>query len=210
MPKIDPFEKYTVQYDYWFIKNKYIYQSEINAVRKVIPENSCGFEIGIGTGRFAIPFGIKKGVDPSYKMRNMAIKNGLDVLDGTAECLPYKDAQFDFALMVTTICFVDDVEKSFCEASRVLKPKGKIIIGFVDKNSPVGKMYFKKRNDSLFYKEAVFYSVDEVVFYLKKTGFSNFVFYQTIFRNLKDIKEIEPVKKGYGKGSFIVILAEKK
>jgi hypothetical protein len=51
--------------------------------------------------------------------------------------------------------------------------------------------------------------VDEVVFYLKQAGFKNFNFTQTIFHNLAEIKDVEPIKDGYGKGSFVVVRAIK-
>ena len=41
-------------------------------------------------------------------MKKIAQKGGIEVIDGVAESLPFADSQFDFALMVTTICFVID------------------------------------------------------------------------------------------------------
>jgi len=40
---------------------------------------------------------------------------------------------------------------------------------------------------------------------LKKVGFKNFNFTQTIFHTLSKIKAIEPIKEGYGEGSFVAI-----
>ncbi len=37
MPKIEPFEKYTNRYEEWFDKNKFVYESEVAAVRRLIP-----------------------------------------------------------------------------------------------------------------------------------------------------------------------------
>jgi hypothetical protein len=48
-----------------------------------------------------------------------------------------------------------------------------------------------------------------VVFYLEKAGFNNFNYTQTLFHNLAEIRDIESIKQGYGKGSFIVIKAIK-
>ena len=205
--KVQPFEKYTGQYEDWFEKNHWVYQSELQAVRKQLPKKGNGIEIGVGSGRFANPLGIDLGVDPSPKMREIAKARGIEVIDAGGENLPFNDSQFDFVLMVTTICFLDDIEKAFRETYRVLKPNGHLVIGFVDKNSPVGKIYQKHKDESKFYKIATFYSVDEVVLYLKKTGFGHFVFNQTIFKDLKEIKNIEPIKSSYGEGSFVVISA---
>jgi len=111
--------------------------------------------------------------------------------------------------MVTTICFLYDIKAAFQEAFRVLKPGGNLIIGFIDKDSPVGALYQQHKSESVFYKEATFYSVDEVSSYLKKTGFIDLEFTQTIFHRSSEIKNLEPIKKGYGEGSFVVVKALK-
>ncbi len=209
MPKIEPFEKYYNKYEDWFIKNKFAYQSELLAIRELLPEKGRGVEIGVGSGRFAEPLGIKYGIDPSGKMLEIARKRGIEVSLGVAENLPYSDESFDHALMVTTICFLDDIVKSLKEVYRILRKKGIVVIGFVDKNSKVGKEYQKIKSKSDFYRVATFFSVEEVVEYLKKAGFSNFIFRQTIFDKLDKIKTIQPVKNGYGEGSFVVVSAQK-
>jgi ubiquinone/menaquinone biosynthesis C-methylase UbiE len=61
--------------------------------------------------------------------------------------------------MVTTICFVDDLKKAFREAFRVLKKEGFIVIGFIDKDSELGKIYRANKNKSRFYKIAEFFSI---------------------------------------------------
>lgn len=209
MAKIEPFEKYPYQYEDWFERNKFVYESELRAIREQLPESKKGIEIGVGSGRFTVPLGIKIGVDPSKEMRKLAQKRGIDVINGVAESLPFDDSQFDFALMTTTICFVDDIEASFQEAYRVLKPGGFFIIGFIEKESPIGRLYQKHKGESMFYGIATFYTADEVISNLKKVGFKNFNFTQTIFHNLAEIRDIEPIKEGYGEGSFAVIRAIK-
>ncbi len=209
MPKIEPFERYANKYEDWFENNKFAYESELQAIKEQLPENGEGIEIGVGSGRFAAPLGIKVGVEPSGKMREIAQKRGIEVIDGVAEELPFGDSRFDFVLMVTTLCFLDDIEVGLKEAHRVLKSGGSLIIGFIDANSTLGKLYHQQKNDNVFYREATFYSVEEVVAYLKKAGFKDFNFKQTLFRPLTDIRDIEPVKEGYGEGSFVVVKATK-
>ena len=205
MAKFEPFENNANKYDEWFDKNKFSYESELQAVKELLPESENGVEIGVGSGRFAAPLGIKLGVDPSGKMGYIAQKRGLKVIEGFAESLPFLDSQFDFVLMVTTICFLDDIGAAFKEANRVLKSGGHLIIGFIDAKSPTGILYQKHKNESTFYKDATFYSVKEVVSHMKNANFKDFSFRQTLFRPSEKLKCIEPVKKGYGEGSFVVV-----
>lgn len=209
MARTAPFEKYALQYEDWFERNKFVYQSELLAIRKQLPKSNNGIEIGVGSGRFAAPLGIKIGIEPSKKMREIAQKRSIEVIDGIAEDLPFDDLQFEFALMVTTICFVDNIGLTFREIHRVLKSGGYLIIGFIDKNSSIGELYRQHKENSVFYKIATFYSVDEVIHHLKKADFKNFSFTQTIFHNLAEIRNIEPIKEGYGEGSFVVVRAMK-
>lgn len=209
MAKIEPFEQHAGKYEDWFTKHRFAYESELQAVRQHLPRGKKGIEIGVGSGRFAAPLGIKFGIEPSARMRELAQKRGIEVVGAVAEALPFGDATFDFALMVTTICFVDDLEASFKEARRILKPGGSLIIGFIDRNSPVGELYQKYKQDSVFYRVATFYSVEEVVSVLQKAGFKDLTFSQTIFQGSADMDRVEPVKPGYGEGSFVVVRAEK-
>ena len=209
MPKIAPFEQYASRYESWFSKHRFAYESELEAVRQHLPQGKKGIEIGVGSGRFAAPLGIKFGLEPSAKMRKIARERGIDVVDGVAEAIPFSDSMFDFALLVTTICFVDNLQASFAEAYRILKSGAYLIIAFIDRDSPTGQAYERYKKNNVFYREATFYSAEEVISVLKKAGFRDSTLSQTIFKNLADIDRIEPTKPGYGEGSFVVIKAIK-
>jgi hypothetical protein len=58
-----------------------------------LPKSGTGVEIGVGTGRFAEPLGIRVGVEPSKAMRQVAQKRGIEVIDGVAQVLPFDDCQ---------------------------------------------------------------------------------------------------------------------
>jgi len=207
--KIEPFEEHTSRYEDWFEKNKFAYLSELQAVKILLPEIGDGVEIGVGSGRFSAPLGVKFGVEPSGRMGKIAKQRGIEVVGGVAENLPFADGRFDYALMVTTICFLDDIKIAFLETRRILKTDGQFVIGFVDKGSSLGKMYYKLKRENIFYRIATFYSVDEVVFHLEQAGFKYFSFNQTIFHDLNELTKIESIKEGFGEGSFVVIRVSK-
>lgn len=209
MPKTAPFQKYVARYEAWFTENRWVYEAELRALKDLLPEKGLSVEIGVGTGRFAEPLGIKIGVEPSSGMRRIAQKRGIQVLEGVAEELPFGNSRFDAAILVTTVCFLDDVNKAFQEAYRILAKQGVLIVGLIDRNSPLGQIYLKHKNKNVFYRYATFFSVDEVVEIMKQSGFEAFAFRQTIFGNLSETDENEPVKDGYGKGSFVVIRGKK-
>jgi ubiquinone/menaquinone biosynthesis C-methylase UbiE len=202
------FEEAAIEYDEWFETHKCVYQSEVEAIRRFIPKTGNGIEIGVGTGRFSIPFGIKVGVEPVRAMAEIARKRGIHAFEAKAEHLPFQDNSFDFALIVTTLCFLENPLKALQEIRRILKPTGKVIIGMLDKDSPLGGLYVKKRRKSKFYKDARFYPVNQVIDWLKKLGFDNLQTVQTIFKNPDKIQSLEPVEEGFGKGLFVVISAE--
>jgi ubiquinone/menaquinone biosynthesis C-methylase UbiE len=209
MPKIEAFQKYASEYDNWFVINRFAFLSEIEAVKKTLSQTNGVIEIGIGSGIFAEPLGIAEGIDPSEAMRQKAEQKGLKVLDAVAEHLPYPDASRNGAVMITSICFVDDIYQSFKEAYRVLKKDGFLILGFVDKDSPVGKEYLKYKEQSMFYKQAAFFGTEELFEILKHTGFRVEETWQTIFGKVEEIREPQAVIEGFGEGSFVVIKALK-
>jgi ubiquinone/menaquinone biosynthesis C-methylase UbiE len=209
MAKTTPFDNYLFEYEKWFDDNYFTFLSETAAIRSILPQKGKGVEIGVGSGIFALALGIKEGCDPSAIMRLKAQNRGINVIDGIAENLPYQDCTYDYALMVTTICFVDDAKKALQEIYRILKPEGEVIMGFVDKNSPVGKLYLLNKDKSLFYKDAEFFSTEDIYKLLINNGFVIIQTCQTIFGGLNDIKDIQQPEEGSGKGSFVVIKAKK-
>ncbi len=200
--KIEPFEEYYHYYDLWFEEHKDLYSLEIKAIKRILQniKFSRGFEVGIGTGRFSLPFGIKYGIDPSIKMLKIAKKKGLNVVRAIAEELPLKDNSLDLIMFVTTICFVDKPLKVFKEINRVLDKNGRLIVGFVDKDSELGRLYEKKRSNSKFYYIANFFTSDEVIEFAKESFFNVGRIYQTI-----NPEGFDDVIEGYGIGSFVTM-----
>ena len=152
MPTFEVFNRYAKEYDRWYEKSRPAYLSELKAVRKMLPEGGKGLlEVGVGTGRFAHPLGVRVGIDPSFNMLKAAKERGIKVVCARAERLPFRKETFDYILNIVTLCFVDDPGEVILESKRVLKDRGRIIIGIVDKENFLGRAYQKKK--SKFYKE---------------------------------------------------------
>jgi len=206
MNNITAFDRQTPEYDAWFEKNNDCYQAELEALHAFIPATGQGVEIGVGTGRFAAPLGISVGVEPALRMAELARQRGITVLEGVAEALPFADDSFDFAVMVTVVCFLDDLDRAFREACRILKPHGTLVIGFIDRESELGQHYSRKKKQSRFYRDAIFYSASELEALLTKAGFSGFVYRQTLVPG--DTNDLT-AREGHGSGGFVVMQAHK-
>ncbi|MEF8853408.1 MAG: class I SAM-dependent methyltransferase [Haloarculaceae archaeon] len=207
MPKSEPFERHTDRYEDWFETHEAAYRSELDALDRLVPEPGSGVEVGVGTARFAAPLGIEVGVDPAWGMLARARERGIDAVRGVAEALPFGDGAFDTVLIVTTICFVDDIPETLTEARRVLDPDGALVLGYIDRDSPVGRIYREKQAENPFYREATFVSTDELVDELEAAGFAEFEFVQTVYDWPGDVDGPQPVEPGYGEGSFVGIRA---
>lgn len=51
-----------LRHDGWFERHRFVYESELLAVKEQLPEGGKGSEIGVGSGRFAAPLNIKQGL----------------------------------------------------------------------------------------------------------------------------------------------------
>ena len=205
MPRIRPFEENVERYEQWFDRCRFAYESELDAIRELLPRGGQGLEVEAGTGRFAGPLDVRWGVEPSSAMGRRARERGLQVVSGVAERLPFLNGRFDFLLVVVAVCFLDDVYLAFREARRVLRPGGHLLVGFIDRLSPLGRTYEAHREQNVFYRDATFFSTDEIVFFLSQAGFGDLVFRQTIFRHPAEMNEGDPVRQGWGQGSFVVV-----
>lgn len=97
--------------------------------------------------------------------------------------------------------------RAFAEAYRVLRPGGRLVVGFIDRASALGQEYLAHRAENVFYREATFNSVDDVEGQLRDAGFGHTDWGQTLSRPLSEIREIEPLRPGRGRGAFVVASA---
>lgn len=206
MTQKNVFDNNVDKYENWFKKNNLILHSEISAIKQLIPDFEKGIEIGTGTGIFASQLDIKDGIEPSLEMCKKAEDRGINIINGTAENLPISKDTYQFALMVTVDCFLQNILQAFKEINRILSNNGYFIIAFIDRETTLGHMYNKRKAADEFYSDANFHSAKEIIALLEEAGFEITDKRQTIFTFDNEIQE---VKAGVGEGVFAVIKSKK-
>jgi len=131
-----------------------------------------GLEVGVGLGRFAAPLGIRCGIDPSFPLAEMAKRRSVEVAIVVGEHLPYRSGSFDYAVMMTVICFLDDMAKVLREGFRLLAPSGIIVLGFIEQDGEILRHYRAEPEKGRFLRHARFHSSDAVIQKIHDAGFS--------------------------------------
>jgi len=209
LPRSRDFDALTTRYDAWFERHRAAYLSELKALRALLPKKPfLGLEVGVGTGRFASALGVQVGVDPAWNCLRLAKGRGVQVIMAVGEELPFRNGCFDLVLMVVTFCFLSDPQKALSEAKRVLRPGGLLLMGIIDRESPLGQLYARKKAEGKpFYRDADFYTPGEVISMLAEKGFRVIKVSQTVFRSPEEMEEVEEPAEGFGQGSFVAISA---
>jgi ubiquinone/menaquinone biosynthesis C-methylase UbiE len=207
MVRSTPFDAHSGRYDDWFARHPAVYQSELLAVRAMLPWNGLGLEIGVGTGRFAAPLGVQVGLDPAAAMLARARQRHINVVQGVCEALPFPDASFGKVLMVVVLSFLDDARAGLNEIRRVLVPGGVLVVGFLDLSSPTGRGYLARHARKLFFQEATFYTNGDVERLLSQAGFHDLCWVQTLHRPAEEVTEVEALRPSRGEGAFVVVRA---
>ena len=211
---VKAFDDYAGNYDQWFDspEGKALFSAEAEAVRLLTKGLEHPFlEIGVGTGRFAEKLGINIGIDPSDRALDIARRRGIRVQQATGEILPFKDGLFGAVFLLFTLCFVKDAGAVIAEAKRVLKSGGGLIIGFINRESPWGEHYMKKKTEGHpIYRHARFYTIDEVAGLLRQVGMGVGAYASTLCRQpSQELTGEKAYDKLIGDAGFVCILSRK-
>jgi len=209
MSTVTIFDHNYVHYDRWFEENASVYQAEVRALKALLPKGGTALEVGAGTGRFAVALELLFAVEPSRNMASVARSRGVAVCQAFGEALPYPRQSFDWILMATVLCFVDNEKAILAECHRVTRPQGHLLIGMIDPQSQLGAIYEARKSTDAFYSVASFHSVEHTTHLLKDGGFEVEDCAQTILGMPYQTPGWDDVRSGYGSGAFVGLLARK-
>jgi SAM-dependent methyltransferase len=166
-------------------------------------------EIGGGSGFFSSRFGCID-VDPAWRMLLRAKLRGVDAVQAVGEKMPIRDNSVDVALIIVTICFVDEPELLVQEAARILRRGGFIVACIVPRDSPWGIYYISRRHMSPFYRYARFYTVSEIEDMLQRNNLAIVDRLATLsYKPWEPPRYEAPSRRLYGRG-FVCIKAVKR
>lgn len=210
---IDVFDLKAEEYDGWFeSKGRIIFEMEVDAVSSAVSGlKSPMLEVGVGSGRFAESLGVRYGIDPSFRLLNIARSRGVRVVMGEGEHLPFRSASFGVAFMIVTVCFVNEPIAVLKEVNRVLFGDGRVVLGLVLAESPWGRFYIqKKEGGHPFYRYANFYTFAQVEEMLNQSGFSVDRVVSTLFQRPGSVVEVEQPRSGYyPEAGFTIVVGRK-
>lgn len=229
------FDKYASLYDSWFMANPNVLASEVKLVAKVLDNGGEILSVGCGSGLFEkilredYGIDIEFGIEPSEAMAEIARKRGLNVDIATAENYDYPVERFDTILLNGCPSYITDLDKVCHKLHGALAPGGKAILIDVPKESSYGIMYnlakslgtwdhplldgvFAPRPYPIeFVNEARWRTTAEKVEALRKAGFHDFEYHQTLTRHpLYTDTSVEEPSEGYDRGDYVAITAYKR
>jgi SAM-dependent methyltransferase len=172
IPSRRVFDEHAGEYDRWFDEHGDVYQAQLRMLRGAIPDNGRGLEVGTGSGRFAVPLGIRYGIDPSRGLVRLAKQRGIEGVLGEGEHLPCRAGSFDYVLMMTVICFLEDVMAVFREVNRVLRPGGILVAGFIEEGGEIQRRYQHESTKGRFLRYAQFRTAGDVDRFFRDAGFT--------------------------------------
>lgn len=164
-------------YDSWYATplGKFVDEIETKTVLELLypQKGEKILDVGCGTGNYSIKiarYGADiVGIDCSEQMleiaRNKTREEGLviEFLLADALNLPFEDNTFDACVSVAAVEFLTDQPRGIEEMFRVVRPMGRIVIGFLNRNSIWGQLYTSEefRKNTIF-RFANLLSFDEI------------------------------------------------
>lgn len=228
------YDEFAEEYDVWFLNNENVLLSEVKLVAYFLKDAGRVLSIGCGSGLFEMilkrdcNISITDGIEPSTSMAEIARKRGMNVTISSAEDGNFGTGEYDTLLFNGCPSYINDLQKSFDNAYKVLKKGGKIVVLDVPKEGAYALLYNLAKSLETwdhpllkgvspptpypieFVKTANWRTTAEKVSYLIKSGFSDFQFAQTLTKHpLYTNYEVENPSVGFENGNYIAICGYK-
>lgn len=199
------------EYDSWFT-NSLLFDIETAAVLALnIPTESPALEIGVGPGRFAKSLYSGFGIDPAFAPLRISKSRNITVCQAIGEALPFRSKTFAQVSLFFTLCFVQNPEKVFHEASRVLQDSGHLVVGFVAASSKWGQhLQQKKENGHPFYEHADFLELEDITTLLAEQNFSLAGSVSSLYQEPGKVNQMESPQSGLDKNAGFIVIAARK
>lgn len=230
----ESFDIYATEYDSWFIENSNVLETEVRLVASCLENAGDVLSIGCGSGLFEKilndKYGIivKKGIEPSAAMAEIAQKRGMEVTVGTGEDTDYGVEQYDTVLFNGCPCYMRDLSLALRKAYAALRKGGKVVVIDVPKESAYGLLYNLALSVGTWdhpllddcsplmpypielVKQANWRTTSEKISLVKEAGFENLKFSQTLTASpCYSHETVEDPCEGYDRGSYVAITAFK-
>lgn len=161
------------------------------------------------------------GIDISPKSIEVARKNipEANLIVSPATKLPFNNESFDFVFIIDTFSYVINFEDALREAKRVLKPGGKLIFNFGNKNwIRLNDNYYKIRKKHKIPSCENRFTLKEIKNSLKNTGFKIikykglqcFLYYKPYHKYELILAKLIPLMHKYMKDILIEAIINKK
>lgn len=185
----------------WNLKHLDVKQDDI------VLDIGCGG--GININRMAQNAKKVYGIDYSIESvklsrevnREYETQGKVEILEGNVESLPFNDDTFDIVTAFETVYFWPNIEKSFGEVKRVLKPGGIFMIGMESNGSDNLAMKISQKLIDM-----TVYNDDELTTFLKNNDYSDITVYLRDSKNTEEIVtangEVKRIPDDYDNGSF--------
>ncbi len=227
------YDEFASEYDAWFLQNHNLLMSEVTMIAKALEDGGDILSVGCGSGLMESilkrEFGIvvADGVEPSPGMAEIARRRGLAVTAAAAEDFPVT-RQYDTVMLNGCPSYIADLDAAFAHAATALKPGGRLVVADVPKESAYALVYNLAMSlgtwdhpllDGVrppdpypieFVKSANWRTTREKVDALKRCGFFDFEFLQTLTMHPTDSNRfIEQPSAGAERGSYVAIRARR-
>ena len=228
------FDSYAQEYDAWFIENSNVLESEVRLVASCLDDAGDVLSIGCGSGLFekilADDYGIiiRKGIEPSAAMAEIASMRGMDVMIATGEEAEYGTEMYDTVLFNGCPCYMQDLGLALRKAYASLRKGGKVVVIDVPKESPYGLIYNLALSVGTWdhpllegcvplmpypielVRQASWRTTADKAELIRQAGFENLTFSQTLTSSpCYSHHKVEEPCEGYDRGSYVAITAYK-